>query len=48
MAVWRKAMAVRGGAEEQLLRALTDRELASLNRILRKLVTRIDERKASP
>jgi len=35
--VWRKAMALRGHAEDELAAALTRRELATLNRLLRKL-----------
>jgi DNA-binding MarR family transcriptional regulator len=35
--VWRKAMALRGSQEEELVGVLTDRERAQLNRILKKL-----------
>ncbi|GAB3247753.1 MarR family winged helix-turn-helix transcriptional regulator [Kineosporia babensis] len=40
--VWRKAMALRGEAERNLLGALTPKELAALNRLLRKLAVVVD------
>jgi len=43
MAVWRSAMQLRGGAEEQLASALTRKELEKLNRLLRKLLLRAEE-----
>jgi DNA-binding MarR family transcriptional regulator len=39
VAVWRRAMALRGQAEEQLLGELTPTELRTLNRLLKKLTT---------
>ncbi|MER7006110.1 MarR family transcriptional regulator [Dactylosporangium sp. NPDC000555] len=42
VAIWRRAMALRGRAEEELLGALSDRELAGLNRLLKKLTTVIE------
>ncbi|WP_432841345.1 MarR family winged helix-turn-helix transcriptional regulator [Dactylosporangium sp. CA-092794] len=42
VAVWRRALALRGRAEEELLGALSDKELASLNRLLKKLTTVIE------
>jgi DNA-binding MarR family transcriptional regulator len=41
-AVWRRAMALRGTAEEELVAALSRRELATLNRLLRKMTLRIE------
>lgn len=43
MAVWRSAMQLRGGAEEDLAGALSRTELATLNRLLRKLLLRAEE-----
>ena len=43
IAVWRRAMALRGDAEEELATALTPRELATLNRLLKKLVLHIEQ-----
>lgn len=40
IAVWRKAVALRGTAEEEVMAALSARELATLNRLLRKLALR--------
>ena len=37
VAVWRKAMARRGHAEEELLATLSEKELATFNRLLKKL-----------
>ena len=37
VAIWRKAMGLRGQAEEELLGQLTERELATLNRLLKKM-----------
>ncbi|MGI5183474.1 MarR family winged helix-turn-helix transcriptional regulator [Dactylosporangium sp. CA-152071] len=39
VAIWRRAMMLRGRAEEELLGALSERELATLNRLLKKLTT---------
>ncbi|MBT0769373.1 MarR family transcriptional regulator [Kineosporia sp. J2-2] len=41
--VWRRAMRLRGEAEERLFGALSPRELATLNRLLRKLAVLADE-----
>jgi DNA-binding MarR family transcriptional regulator len=38
MKTWRTAMGMRGAAEEDLAKALTAKELVSLNRLLRKLL----------
>lgn len=43
MAVWRSAMQLRGGAEEELAGALTRKQLETLNRLLRKLLLRAEE-----
>jgi len=40
--VWRRAMALRGNAEDELAGALSRRELASLNRLLKKLALHIE------
>ncbi|GIL28581.1 MarR family winged helix-turn-helix transcriptional regulator [Actinocatenispora comari] len=40
--VWRGAMANRGTAEDELIASLTDRERATLNRILKKLTLYIE------
>ena len=40
MAVWRQAMDLRGRAEDDLAEALTERELATLNRLLKKVRVR--------
>jgi DNA-binding MarR family transcriptional regulator len=37
VAVWRKAMALRGRAEEEMFGQLSERELATLNRLLKKM-----------
>ncbi|MET7426233.1 MarR family transcriptional regulator [Dactylosporangium sp. NPDC005555] len=42
VAVWRRAMMLRGRAEEELFGALSERELATLNRLLKKLTTVIE------
>ena len=42
VAVWRKAMALRGRAEEELFAVLSDKELATLNRLLKRLTTTIE------
>lgn len=42
IAVWRSAMQLRGGTEEELAGALTRKELATLNRLLRKLLLRAE------
>ncbi|TQK68357.1 MULTISPECIES: MarR family winged helix-turn-helix transcriptional regulator [unclassified Nocardioides] len=44
MAVWRQAMDLRGRAEDDLAEALTERELATLNRLLKKVTVRSEER----
>ena len=41
-AVWRRAMELRGTAEDELAAALTRRELVSLNRLLKKLSLHIE------
>lgn len=46
IAVWRRAMAIRGDAEDDLAGALTERELATLNRLLKKVTLRTEERTA--
>jgi DNA-binding MarR family transcriptional regulator len=43
-AIWRRAMAVRGSAEDELGAALGRRELVTLNRLLRKLNLHVEER----
>lgn len=42
MEVWRGAMANRGTAEDELIGSLTERERASLNRVLKKLTLYIE------
>jgi DNA-binding MarR family transcriptional regulator len=42
MKIWRSAMELRGGAEEDLAKALTPKELVVLNRLLRKLLLRAE------
>ncbi|MBM0123880.1 MarR family winged helix-turn-helix transcriptional regulator [Pimelobacter simplex] len=44
MAIWRQAMDLRGRAEDDLAEALTERELATLNRLLKKVTVRSEER----
>lgn len=44
--VWRRAMDIRGEAENDLADALTERELATLNRLLKKVTVRSEERAA--
>ncbi|WGX97061.1 MarR family winged helix-turn-helix transcriptional regulator [Nocardioides sp. L-11A] len=46
MAAWRRAMDIRGEAENDLADALTERELATLNRLLKKVTVRAEEREA--
>lgn len=41
-AVWRRAMELRGTAEDELASALTRRELATLNRLLKKLTLHVE------
>lgn len=41
--IWRSAMDLRGRAENDLAEALTERELATLNRLLRKVTLRSEE-----
>lgn len=43
-AIWRRAMALRGTAEEELAGALSPKELATLNRLLKKLTLYVEER----
>lgn len=47
IAVWRRAMDIRGAAENDLATALTERELATLNRLLKK-VTVLSEGRGQP
>lgn len=42
--IWRRAMDIRGEAENDLAGALTERELATLNRLLKKVTVRTEER----
>jgi len=42
VAVWRRAMALRGSAEDDLAAALSRRELVTLNRLLKKLTLRVE------
>ncbi|MGI5238391.1 MarR family winged helix-turn-helix transcriptional regulator [Dactylosporangium sp. CA-139066] len=42
VAIWRRAMALRGRAEVDLLNSLSERELATFNRLLKKLTTTIE------
>ncbi len=44
IAIWRQAMDIRGRAEDDLAEALTERELATLNRLLKKVAVRSEER----
>ena len=46
IAIWRRAMDIRGDAENDLADALTERELATLNRLLKKVALRSEERAA--
>ncbi len=46
IAIWRRAMDIRGDAENDLADALTERELATLNRLLKKIALRSEERAA--
>lgn len=41
-AIWRKAMSMRGDAEDQLAAALSAKELSTLNRLMRKLTLHIE------
>jgi DNA-binding MarR family transcriptional regulator len=41
--VWRKAMELRGTAEDELAQAISRRELVTLNRLLKKLTLHIEE-----
>ena len=43
VAVWRRAMALRGDAETDLTGALTRKELATLNRLLKKLTLHVEK-----
>ena len=40
--IWREALEIRGAAEEDLVGALTPKELATLNRLLKKLTLRVE------
>ena len=44
MDIWRRAMDLRGRTEDDLAAALSERELATLNRLLRKIALRAEER----
>ena len=44
MEIWKRAMDIRGHAEDDLAQALTERELATLNRLLKKVTLRSEER----
>ncbi len=46
IAVWRRAMDIRGDAEDDLAGALSERELATLNKLLKKVTLRTEERAA--
>ena len=41
-AIWRRAMAMRGDAEDELATALTRKELTTLNRLMKKLTLHIE------
>jgi DNA-binding MarR family transcriptional regulator len=41
-AIWRRAMSVRGVAEDELAAALTRKELVTLNRLLKKLTLHVE------
>lgn len=45
--IWRRAMDIRGDAENDLAGALSERELATLNRLLKKVTVRTEERTAT-
>jgi DNA-binding MarR family transcriptional regulator len=47
-AVWRRAMELRGTAEEELAGALSRRELATLNRLLKKLTLHVEQSRSTP
>ena len=47
IAIWRRAMDIRGDAENDLAGALSERELATLNRLLKKVTVRTEERTAT-
>jgi DNA-binding MarR family transcriptional regulator len=47
-AVWRRAMELRGTAEDELAAALTRRELVTLNRLLKKLTLHVEESRQEP
>jgi len=44
--IWREAMELRGSAENELAHVLTPRELATLNRLLKKMTLHVEARKA--
>lgn len=43
IAIWRKAMDIRGDAEQNLAEAMTDGELATLDRLLKKMTVRSEQ-----
>ena len=45
--IWRAAMELRGSAEDDVARVLTPRELATLNRLLKKMTTYVEAQKAA-
>ncbi|MEV5000643.1 MarR family winged helix-turn-helix transcriptional regulator [Nocardioides sp. LML1-1-1.1] len=47
IAIWRRAMGIRGEAENDLAGALSERELATLNRLLKKVAVRTEQRTAT-
>jgi len=48
VAIWRRAMALRGRAEEELFQALSAKELATLNRLLKRLTSAIEANTDQP
>ena len=45
--IWREAMSLRGSAENDVAQVLTPRELATLNRLLKKMTTYIEQAKSA-
>ena len=45
--IWRAAMELRGSAEDDVARVLTPRELATLNRLLKKMTLHVEARRAA-
>ena len=45
--IWRAAMGLRGSAEDDIAGVLTPRELATLNRLLKKMTTYVEAQKAA-